>query len=526
MLNGPESQHTSSNRLAVGAVVALAAFVAVAVLVATASGLGVTPDSVAYLSLADELRENGSPYAILAPSPTHYAPLWSMLVGGISAFSGVDDLLGIGRFLNALAAAAIPLLVYVAVRRSAAAPAWWPVVAAAVAAVMFGLFRLSVRALTEPLFVALVLVTLLLVEAGGRQRSRRVLLGAAATAAGVVLTRFAGLAILVPIVVAVWPIASSARRRVLDVLTVSVITVAPTALWALAAPSTTTSTHLGTGARAGLEQLVQSFVEAGHVVLDPPSTDFADPLYLLLGAIVLAAPFIGAVAVAARRGSTSGRHGNGGGRPGGREMLDRLRSTGLLPWLLFLAAYTVLIAAQRWSIDREIIDRYWVPSVVVGVVVVARAIAESGLLATRRWRRVVVGVAGIITLVNLGLLVTFATTRADRGIELNETRYRDAALFSEAAGAGVDVVLTDSSRLVEFHLLVLGDTGVDVRDVGCRRSGESNVVAMAEVATSATAVVLAGDCDREDTRTALAAIGGSEVIREPGIGTLVLIERP
>jgi hypothetical protein len=511
-----DTSDRSPTRPAVISVLALATFVAAAVLLATASGLGVSPDSVAYLSLADETRTDGSPYALLAPSPTHYAPLWAVLVGGISAVSGVDDLLGIGRFLNAFLAAAIALLVYLAVRRSPAVPAWWATVAAAVAALTFALFRLSVRALTEPLFVALILAALLLVEVGVQRRSRRLVRGAAAVAAAVVLTRFAGVALILPMAVAAWRTAPDRLRRVLDVLTVAVITVVPTAIWAVAAPEATASTHLSGGDRGGLDELGASFIQAGHVVFDPPSADFADPLYLLLGVAVLAAPFVGAAAVAVGRSEGEGA--------GDRSRLGRLESSGLLPWLLFLVAYTALIAVQRWWIDREIIDRYWVPYIVVGVVVVARAIAESGLLLRRRSRTVAVAVAGVVVVVNLALVATFAATRSTRGIELNEVRYQDSALFAEAAGADVDVVLTDSVRLVELHLVALGDVDVEVRDVGCRRSGESNAVPMAMAATGPTAVVLAGSCDREATRAALAAIAGSEVITDADVGTLVLVD--
>lgn len=515
---GPDTPDGTSSRLAVIALISLASFVAVAVLLATASGLGVSPDGVAYLSLADEFRTDGAPYALLAPSPTHYAPLWSVLVGGVSVAVGVDDLLGIGRLLNALVAALIAPLVYVAARRSAAVPAWWAGVAAAVASLGFGLFRLSVRALTEPLFVALILATLLLVEMGAQRRSRRLLLGAAATAAAAVLARFAGVAMLLPLAGAVWRMAPSGLRRILDVLTVAVITVAPLGLWVLAAPAATAATHLGNGGRGGLGELAASLVEAGHVLVDPPSAGFADPLYLLLGTAALAAPFIGAAAVVARR--------TAGGGGGDHSRLGHLESSGLLPWLLFLVSYTALVSVQRWWIDREIIDRYWVPYIVVGIVVVARAVAELGLLGDRRWRRVVVVTAAVLVVVNLALVVAFTATRLGRGIELNEVRYQDAELFVAVAGADVDVVLTDSVRLVELHLVALGDTDVDVRDVGCRFSGESNTVAMATAAVGPTAVILAGACDREATTTALASIAGSHVLTEADVGTLVLIDGP
>ncbi|HSM65447.1 MAG TPA: hypothetical protein VK860_04000, partial [Ilumatobacteraceae bacterium] len=181
------------------------------------------------------------------------------------------------------------------------------------------------------------------------------------------------------------------------------------------------------------------------------------------------------------------------------------------------------IAVQRWWIDREIIDRYWVPYVVVGVIIVARAVAELGVLENARWRRVAGGTAGILVVVNLGLVASFVVARTDRGIELNEVRYQDTMLFDAVAAAGADQVLTDSTRLVELHLVVLGDTDVTVRDIGCSWAGDSNVTALVDASDGSTAVVLAGACDREETRAALASIDGSDVVVDERVGTVVLI---
>ncbi len=517
MLRRADAPDGRSTRPIIVAVASLGLFVALAVLVATASGLGVSPDGVAYLSLAEELRTGGSPYATLAPSATHYAPLWAVVVGATAAVTGVDDLLGIGRVLNALLAAAIPVLVYLSVRRSAAAPAWWGVLAAAVVAVLFGLFRLSVRALTEPLFVVLVLAALLLVDVAVDRRSRRVLIAAAVVAALAVSTRFAGAVLVVPLAVAAWRTAPNGLRRAVDTAVVTVITLAPTAVWALAAPATTTSTHLDAESRGGLAEAVDSVIEAGYAIVAPPSTGFADPLYLLLGAATLAAPLAAAVLLSRRRKDDL--------RPE-ESRLGVLESPGLSPWLLFLIAYTALIAAQRWWIDREIIDRYWVPYVAVGVVIVARALAELGTLDHARWRRVAGGIAGVVAVVNLGLVLSFVVTRADEGIELNEVRYQDTVLFDAVADAGVDEVLTDSTRLVELHLVLLGGTEVVVRDIGCRWSGDSNVMAMVDAVEGSAAVVLAGACDREETRSALATIAGSDSVTDDRVGTVVLLSAP
>ncbi len=180
---GEASAHQQWSHWSVAVLAALSILCAVAVLLTTASGLGVSPDGVAYLSLADEFRVSGSPYAVLAPSPTHYAPLWSLLVGGVAVVTATDDLLAIGRWFNALLAAAVAPLAFLAVRRSPSAPVWWCLLAAALVASSFGLFRLSVRALTEPLFVVLLLGVLVVTEVAIRRRSRLVLISASVIAA-------------------------------------------------------------------------------------------------------------------------------------------------------------------------------------------------------------------------------------------------------------------------------------------------------------------------------------------------------
>ncbi len=182
----------------------------------------------------------------------------------------------------------------------------------------------------------------------------------------------------------------------------------------------------------------------------------------------------------------------------------------------------MVIAAQRWWIDREIIDRYWVPYVVVAVVVVARAVADLGALRAPRTRHIALLVAGSLVLMNVVQVASFGLTRFDRGVELNEVRYQDAEIFDVLADAGVEQVLTDSVRLLELHLVVLGDVDVAVRDVGCRWSGESRAVEMATSAVGPTAVVLVAACDRPDTRAELAEIPDSQLI-EGDIGTVVLL---
>ncbi len=71
-----------------------------------------------------------------------------------------------------------------------------------------------------------------------------------------------------------------------------------------------------------------------------------DVPFFLAGAIVLSAPFVAAM-VASKPEATPDSPRSG------LRRIDTLAESGLLVWVLFLGAYTLLISAQRWWIDRR-----------------------------------------------------------------------------------------------------------------------------------------------------------------------------
>jgi hypothetical protein len=173
-------------------VLAVAALAAAAVLVATAPhGPRVTTDSVLYLSTADSLREHHNLAWYQGTPLTHFPPGYptALAVAGELAGSGV---LG-GRILNALCLALIVVLGWMLLRRHVESPALRlaGVVGLAVAPT---LFFVASAAWSEPLFIVLVLATVLALEmAIERPASWQWPIAAALLASGAFFVRYAGL---------------------------------------------------------------------------------------------------------------------------------------------------------------------------------------------------------------------------------------------------------------------------------------------------------------------------------------------
>jgi hypothetical protein len=152
-------------RVLEAAVVVVAATVAATgVLVATAPhGLAVTPDSVHYLSAADSLRAGHGLIGFDGVPLTHFAPGFPVAVAAVweVAASSMQS----ARILNALCLAWIVLCGWALLRRLVASPVL-RLVGAAGLAVAPTLYTVSVTAWSEPLFIAIVLASVLTLTIG------------------------------------------------------------------------------------------------------------------------------------------------------------------------------------------------------------------------------------------------------------------------------------------------------------------------------------------------------------------------
>lgn len=168
-----------------------AAILAVLVYTGTRWGPGVTPDSMEYLEAAWSFAE-GQGFRGFSP---HWPPLYPLVLAGLAQAGG--DLLNGVRWLNSgLISVNIGLLAAIVARCD-----WRRDIARLfllVLGLQAGFLHVHYLLWSEPLFLAFALADLLLLEAVLRQPQRRgPLLALACVAAMAVLTRYAGLFLLV-----------------------------------------------------------------------------------------------------------------------------------------------------------------------------------------------------------------------------------------------------------------------------------------------------------------------------------------
>ncbi|MDP1807884.1 MAG: hypothetical protein Q8K72_22085, partial [Acidimicrobiales bacterium] len=223
-------------------------------------------------------------------------------------------------------------------------------------------------------------------------------------------------------------------------------------------------------------------------------------------------------------GLTGATQGDGSRR---RRVTEYVRSRGLGPWLWFLAAYTVLVALQRWGIDREVIARYWLPYWIVGAVLVGRCVADWTVRPGRAWLSSVV--AAWVSLValagyNTAQVATTARSNANDGITLNAVRYQESDLLGSLSRGQLSVVYADDTYLVSFQAYARGAL-VPVERLRCRVELLDSFVASLRADSrrgEVAAVAIVGRCrDTQFVEELLNRLDGARVEREPGVGVVV-----
>jgi hypothetical protein len=202
----------------------------------TQNGIGLWEDSFDYITAAFGLVERGQygridGYGDVRPL-THFPPAYSLALAGLEAI-GVGVYAG-ARWLNAILFASLifgsGLSIYLMTRSSL-----WSILAAGLTLLSETLIVAHLWALTEPLYLALNMISLLSIAVYiSRSESRRPLLLAAAAASLALLTRYAGLATvaagaLVLLLMTYKPL----RRRLIDLGIFLLVSALPTALFIL-----------------------------------------------------------------------------------------------------------------------------------------------------------------------------------------------------------------------------------------------------------------------------------------------------
>lgn len=433
------------------AVVAVASVVAL--LVATRHGIGVSPDGVTYLRLADAFASDGSLYLSDASSPTHFPPGWPLFVGFGSLVSGssVEAVALIVQGLGVLA-------LYFAAARSLAGPGrpvrWLHVAGALFVGLTYPLVWSSTFALTDTWFLVLAACAIIALERFEMEGEVRFLAMAAILASLATSVRYVGVTLLVPIGVAVLCSSDSLRVRGQRLCAATAIVIGPIGLWAMSAPAAIEDpVHLTSRGTAGLDDAWLSFRQLGLAAVHWDIPRLATIWGLIgLGMLLVFLIAFGAVAAAGLRRPLS-------------SVSAWVGSSGLRPWALFGGAYVALVAGQRWWIDREIIERYWPPFVLVTLVIAVRG--------AERWRRaepVLLVVLVLMTMVNVAKAAEHVTDGAADGLGYNARHFSGAEAIRRIEEFDGPVVLTDSPALVTYFVPSAApqDIMVDrVRDMEC-----------------------------------------------------------
>ncbi len=206
-----------------------------------ASGVGVSPDSVIYLSAADSFAAGSG----LKPIAFHYSPevpggeplvsfppVYPLLLS-LSSIPNINRLSGV-RALHSLLFAAniflVGLIVYLATARS--------LLAALAGVLLFvsspPILEIYTMAWSEPPFILFILLAALLLMRHLATRNYLLLLGASLAAGLAITTRYAGLTILPPMIITVFFLNEAPlKTRIRECLIIAGIGICPLALWLL-----------------------------------------------------------------------------------------------------------------------------------------------------------------------------------------------------------------------------------------------------------------------------------------------------
>ena len=410
-----------------------------AVYFATTVGIGVSPDSIAYLSAAQALSEGRALLTIAGERwvpLTHYPPLFP-------AFAALGPLLGACasgwlRGLHALLFLVVVLLAAVASWRASGRESLAPALTALALVTAKDVVYAFCMAWSEPLFLALMLACLLWTARCGVVRARTALVAAAAFAGAAVLTRYAGVSL---IAFGVFTILSAGRHsmrgRLQDAIVFSGLSVLPVALWAtrntLVAGSATSrelafhplpwSVYLG-----GAGTISEFFTRSWHwIVLDEI------PRNLQLAGCVTAGLAILAGAFATRSGSDEER------------VFHRAVAA-------FVAVHIATLVAAGAFQDHSIVfdHRQMLPVHVAGIVVVVALVLR--ITAGRRWWR---GLAVALLVIHGGagirLTAPWVVEAHQEGLELNSRRWKQSPLLARIRALPPGVALATNAADAIYH---------------------------------------------------------------------------
>ncbi|HXY91642.1 MAG TPA: hypothetical protein VEP49_04140 [Acidimicrobiia bacterium] len=398
------------------AAVGLAVLASVIVLVATRHGPGTSPDSVQYVASARNLVAGrgftGSGGDTLTSWPPGYP---GVLAVGLELGLGVNTT---ARVVNVVAMAAIVLLTFVLLRRHVRST-WLVLIATGLVAVSPTLLRTADMIWSEPLFCALLLAFVLVLESLVSGRRHRVAWFVACVAAvwAAALVRWAGIALIPAGMVAIG-VTPPRERWIRRVLVFAVGAGLVPALWFVR--NVTTGDSIA-GARPTLDRTVSETARTlllgiGRIVVP----DGAPNALTELAAVVLILAFV-AGTVLAIRGMRAGVS------VSAWPMAPLVATTGFTI-LLLLGSY--FFGGTPWN--ARILAPVYAPLVVIGFVLFERAREQARAVDRDALARFVAGVffAWLVLVVAWAAGLAWDHGRHERGYA--SAMWRSSALVRTA----------------------------------------------------------------------------------------------
>lgn len=176
-------------------------------------GAGLSPDAIAYASIAENMRDHGTVGYWLEARTSSWPPLYPLVLAVGSLVSGAS-VIEVGRVLNVGVQGGIVVIVALLAWRTVRST-WLRAVAVVVAMLAQPLLYVATKVWSEPLFVLLALLAALVLSGVPGRRPRERALAASALVIGAFLTRYVGFALVASgaLAVVVWPRVDPLRVR-------------------------------------------------------------------------------------------------------------------------------------------------------------------------------------------------------------------------------------------------------------------------------------------------------------------------
>ena len=414
------------------------------VAVGTLSGIGLSPDSISYVSAARSLLAGRGLDTWYGEPFVDWPPLYPLLLAGLGA-TGLEVTQG----ARLLALAAHGGLVWLAAswlaRRTVSPRVAWAATVALLAA--FPLLGISVWAWSEPLFLLFALASLMAVAEAAHESGWRWLGSAAALAAAAALTRYVGVAVMASgglFLLLRGP--RSLRVRCGRVLAFGLVAAAPLALW-LARNQAVSGTLAGERAPGqwGLGfNLSRVLIYLSTWALPPAGEGgVAAAASGLLLVLIGASLWVGAKALRSDARTAAGHE---------REPLGRAADA-MVVFSLFVGAYVAMIVWTGTTMALDVIDhRLMAPAFPPAVLAVAlgadRALAATGPGRSRCGRLLASTFA--LWLALAAAVTTGMVAAGSAGLGYRSPRWQASEVLSSLRGPPPGVVYSNDAPAVYY----------------------------------------------------------------------------